>query len=88
MTARTPTDVLTPTDGDPEVAAAEARIAEDRERVARSMLALRREVRRRLDWRAWVQRWANDRPAALIGGALAVGLVLGWRSGGPTHRRS
>jgi len=65
---------------DRDVAAAEARIAEDRERVARSMLALRREVRRRLDWRAWLQRFANDRPVALIGAALGVGLFFGLRS--------
>jgi hypothetical protein len=65
---------------DRDIAAAEARIAEDRERVARSMLALRREVRRRLDWRAWLQRWASDRPAALIGVALGVGFVWGLRS--------
>jgi hypothetical protein len=86
MNQRTPTDTREPGDADPEVAAAEARIVQDRERVTRSMLALRREVRRRLDWRAWVQRWANERPGALMGGALAVGLVLGWRSGGRTRR--
>jgi hypothetical protein len=72
---------------DRDVAAAEARIAEDRERVARSMLALRREVRRRLDWRAWLQRWASDRPATLVGTALGIGLLLGLRSGGRAHRR-
>jgi hypothetical protein len=78
MNDRIPTDVLAAGDvaADPEVAAAEARIAEDRERVARSMLALRREVRRRLNWRAWV----HDRPAAVLGAAFAVGLLLGLRS--------
>lgn len=65
---------------DRDIEAAEARIAEDRERVGRSMLALRREVRRRLDWRAWLQRWANDRPVALVGAALGVGLFWGLRS--------
>jgi hypothetical protein len=74
---------------DRDIAAAEARIAEDRERVARSMLALRREVRRRLDWRAWLQRLANDRPAVLIGAALGVGFLWGLRSNafGENRRR-
>jgi ElaB/YqjD/DUF883 family membrane-anchored ribosome-binding protein len=66
-----------PGDVDPEVARAEARIAEARDRVARSMLALRQEVRRRTDWRGWVRR----QPVTALGAALAVGLILGWRAG-------
>jgi len=83
MNGRSPTDALVPgqVSGDPEVAAAEARIVEDRARVTRSMLALRREVKRRLDWRAW----AKERPLAVIGAALALGVLLGWRS--REHRR-
>ena len=68
---------------DPDVAAAEARIAEDRERVARSMLALRQEVRRRVDWRGWV----SQRPLAALGTALALGLLFGWRSGSRARGR-
>jgi hypothetical protein len=63
---------------DPDVARAEARIAEGRDRVARSMLALRQEVRRRTDWRGWVR----SQPVTVLGAALAIGLVLGWRAAG------
>ena len=38
---------------DPAVARAEAELAESREQVAESMMALRDEVARRTDWRGW-----------------------------------
>jgi hypothetical protein len=86
MSARPPSAL---TDGhpgvvrDPAVARAEAELAEAREHVAESMLALRDEVARRTDWRGWIRR----HPALLLGGALALGLLLGTRGRGwrPRH---
>ena len=60
-----------------EMAAAEAELARDRERVAESVMALRNEVARRTDWRQWFQR----RPLPFLAGALVVGFLWG-------HRRS
>jgi ElaB/YqjD/DUF883 family membrane-anchored ribosome-binding protein len=70
---------------DPAVARAEAEVAESREQVAESILALREEVARRTDWRGWIRR----RPALAFGAAFAVGLLLGtrgraWRPGKET----
>jgi hypothetical protein len=60
-----------------ELAAAEADLARDRERVAQSVMALRNEVARRTDWRGWIRR----RPLTFLAGALIVGFLWG-------HRRS
>jgi hypothetical protein len=67
-----------PDDGeprDPELARVEADIQRSREQVAGSMLALRREIARRTDWRGWVSK----RPLAFLGGAAALGFLLGFR---------
>ncbi len=58
-----------------ELAQAESDVERARERVAQSMMALRNEVARQVDWRSWIQR----RPALFIGGAFAVGFWLGNR---------
>ena len=62
------------TDGD-ALARAESDVEKARERVESSLLALRDEVARRTDWRRVVRR----RPAAFLGGALALGFLLGYR---------
>lgn len=64
----------TSTDGD-ALAQAESNVERARERVESSLLALRDEVTRRTDWRRWVRR----QPAAFLGGALALGFLLGYR---------
>jgi hypothetical protein len=58
-----------------ELARAESDVERARERVTQSMMALRNEVARQVDWRLWVQR----RPALFLGGAFALGLWLGTR---------
>jgi hypothetical protein len=58
-----------------ELARAEGDVQRARERVAQSMMALRNEVARQVDWKSWVQR----RPMLFVGGALAVGFWLGNR---------
>jgi hypothetical protein len=58
-----------------ELAQAESDVERARERVAQSMMALRNEVARQVDWRSWIQR----RPALFIGGAFVVGFWLGNR---------
>ena len=60
---------------DPELARVEADIQRSREQVADSMLALRREIARRTDWRGWVRK----RPLAFLGGAVALGFLFGFR---------
>jgi hypothetical protein len=60
---------------DPELARAEAEIARTRARVASSLVALRREMARRADWREWVRR----RPLPFMAGALLLGALLGSR---------
>ena len=60
---------------DPELARVEADIQRSREQVADSMLALRREIARRTDWRGWVSK----RPLAFLGGAVALGFLVGFR---------
>ena len=60
-----------------ELAAAEADLARDRERVAESVMALRNEVARRTDWHQWFRR----RPLPFLAGALIMGFLWG-------HRRS
>ena len=63
---------------DPAVVSAEADLSEARERVAESMRALRDEVARKTDWRAWVRR----NPGWALGAAFAFGLLLGARGKG------
>jgi ElaB/YqjD/DUF883 family membrane-anchored ribosome-binding protein len=69
------------------VARAEADLERSRARVAESVLALRDEVARRSDWRGWVRQ----RPWLVVGGALALGFLLGRGRGRrpvyPTHWR-
>ena len=68
-----------------EVARAEAALERSRERVERSVTALRAAVARRTDWRAWVAR----RPTVFIGAAMLLGLMWGFRhrGGRASHRR-
>jgi hypothetical protein len=56
-----------------ERAALAADVERARARVAESLSSLGEEVARRGDWRAWVRR----RPGLFIGGALALGFLLG-----------
>jgi hypothetical protein len=63
---------------DPAVAQAEAELAEAREQVTESMMALREEVARRTDWRGWIGR----RPGLALGVAFGLGLLLGTRGRG------
>jgi ElaB/YqjD/DUF883 family membrane-anchored ribosome-binding protein len=58
-----------------ELARAESDVERARQRVAQSMMALRQEVARQVDWRSWVQR----RPLLFVGGALALGFWVGNR---------
>ncbi len=58
-----------------QLAQAESDVERARERVAQSMMALRNEVARQVDWRSWIQR----RPMLFIGGAFALGFWLGNR---------
>ena len=68
-----------------EVARAEAALERSRERVERSVSALRAAVARRTDWRAWVAR----RPGVFVGAAMLLGFMLGFRhrGGRASHRR-
>jgi len=52
---------------------AEAEIAETRERVAASVIALEQELSRALDWREWIRR----RPERALALAFGVGWLLG-----------
>jgi hypothetical protein len=61
-----------------EVARAEAAVERSRERVERSVTALRAAVARRTDWRGWVAR----RPGLVLGAAMLLGFVWGYRSHG------
>ena len=60
---------------DPALVRAEADIAEARERVALSVMALEREITRAVDWREWVRR----RPGRALAIAFGLGLFLGRR---------
>jgi hypothetical protein len=68
-----------------EVARAEAALERSRERVERSVSALREAVARRADWRSWVAR----RPGTFLGAAVLLGFALGfrWRGGRAAHWR-
>jgi len=61
-----------------EVARAEAAIERSRERVERSVTALRNEIARRTDWRGWVSR----HPTMFLGAAVLLGFMWGYRSRG------
>ncbi len=66
---------------DPEVVRAEAEIARSREAVALSVVALQKEISRKLDWREPIRR----QPLLAMLLAFGVGAILGgW---GPTFRR-
>lgn len=60
---------------DTDLLRAEAEIAETRERVASSVVALEREISRAIDWREWIRR----RPVPALGLAFGVGWLLGSR---------
>ena len=60
---------------DMELLRAEAEIAETRERLASSVVALEREISRAIDWRACIRR----RPVPALGLAFGVGWLLGRR---------
>ncbi|HVZ86367.1 MAG TPA: hypothetical protein VHG72_05325 [Polyangia bacterium] len=62
-----------------ELARAEAQVERARERVTSSMIALRTEVVRQVDWRRFVRR----EPLAFMGAALALGFWLGFRRSTP-----
>jgi hypothetical protein len=61
-----------------EVERAEAAVERSRERVERSVTALRNELVRRTDWRGWVSR----QPIMFLGAAVLLGFVWGYRSRG------
>ena len=61
-----------------EVARAEAAVERSRERVERSVTALRAAVARRTDWRAWIAR----RPGLVLGAAALLGFLWGYRRHG------
>jgi hypothetical protein len=52
-----------------------AEIERAREQIQTSVLALREEVGRAADWRAWIRR----RPGLWLGAAFAAGFYLGTR---------
>lgn len=68
-----------------EMARAEAALERSRERVERSVSALRAAFAQRTDWRSWVAR----RPAVFLGAAMVVGFMWGFRQRGgrASHRR-
>lgn len=55
--------------------ATEDQISASRDRLVASMGALKEELSGLSDWREWVRR----RPLPFVGGALAVGFLLGLR---------
>jgi hypothetical protein len=61
-----------------EVDRAEAAVERSRERVERSMMALRDAITRRTDWRGWMAQ----RPAVFLGAAVMLGFLWGYRRGG------
>src|SRR4051812_44780181 len=66
-----------------ELARVEADIARTRERVSRSVSALRQAVVRRTDWREWVRQ----RPGLFVAAAFALGFIWGRRSPRVPDRR-
>lgn len=61
-----------------EVDRAEAAVERSRERVERSMMALRDAIAQRTDWRGWMAQ----RPAVFLGAAVMLGFLWGYRQGG------
>src|SRR5215471_3000260 len=61
-----------------EVARAEAAVERSRERVERSVSALRAAVARRTDWRGWIAH----RPVIVLGAAVLLGFIWGYRRPG------
>ena len=61
-----------------EVDRAEAAVERSRERVERSMVALRDAIARRTDWRGWMAQ----RPAVFLGAAVFLGFLWGYRQAG------
>lgn len=57
--------------------ATEDQIAASRDRLVASMGALKEQLTGLSDWREWVRR----RPLSFVGGALALGILLGLRRG-------
>ena len=63
---------------DPEVVQAEAEIARSREAVALSVVALQKEISRKLDWRERIRQ----QPLLAMAVAFGVGAILGaWLPG-------
>ena len=60
----------------------EAEIERTRARLSASLGALREELNELTDWRSWVER----RPLTFLGGAFALGIVVGWATSAPDHR--
>jgi ElaB/YqjD/DUF883 family membrane-anchored ribosome-binding protein len=54
---------------------AAAEISSTRERVARSVLELQREIARAVDWREWIR----SRPLVAVSVAFGLGFLLGRR---------
>lgn len=69
------TDITKAMARSPELVRAERDIALARERVSRSVLALRDAVAKQTDWREWVRR----NPGLFIAGAFTLGLLWGSR---------
>jgi len=61
-----------------EVARAEAALERTRERVERSVSALRDAFARQTDWRGWIAR----RPGMFLGAAMLLGFIWGYRRPG------
>ena len=69
---------------DPQILRTEADIARTREEVARSVMALKRELARRFDALEWVRR----RPVLAVALAFGIGALLGsWPKSDPRKRR-
>jgi hypothetical protein len=64
--------------GEAALRATELEIEQTRERLAQSIGALREELTTLVDWREWIRA----RPTVFLGGAFALGLLLGWRAAG------
>jgi hypothetical protein len=67
-----------------ELARVEADIARTRDRVSRSVSALRQAMVDRTDWREWVRR----RPGVFLAGAFVLGLAWGLRRPSSLNRRA
>lgn len=61
--------------------AAEAAVVRSREQLVTAGLALRSELRRSVEWRAWFRR----APVVSLGAAFMVGFLWGGRRSEPTY---